>query len=185
MTRRVTLSPAWRALAERRRQQRITCLQVGLDAERARALQLDQALAALTSKHESAIATSSLLRRQPLILGIDFDFPIADWDRSKSTAAVGKLADYATELSENDCCASWLTEQAFYLWSGTVIGVTAEEVLELQHLHDEAGGWLHWFQPGTPGRFTGGLTFLPTAEWLPIFEEWSKAGSGREAVLRG
>lgn len=122
---------------------------------------------------------------QPEVLGVDFDFPIADWGRARSKEAVGKLADFCTNLSEEDCCACWLTNQSFYLWSGTVITVTVEETLELQCLHDAAGGWLHWFRDEDAGRFHGGLTFIPTAEWLPMFEAWAALGPGREAVLCG
>lgn len=121
----------------------------------------------------------------PQIIGLDFDFPIADWDRAKSRRAVGKLADFATSLSERDCSACWLTDQAFYLWSGTVIHVTTEDVLKLQRLHDDAGGWLHWFWE-IPGRFDGGLTFIPTAEWLPMFDAWSARQTHKvEAMLHG
>lgn len=123
---------------------------------------------------------------EPQFLGFGFDWPIADWDRARSRDAVGRLAGFATELSENDCCACWLTSQAFYLWAGIVIGVTTDEALELQRLHDEAGGWLHWFGEDRPDRFQGGLTFIPTAEWLPMFEAWaSRQNPKAEAVLRG
>lgn len=128
---------------------------------------------------------------EPRVLGVDFRYPIADWHRAKSPEAVGALADFCTEMSEQDCCACWLTEQGFYLWSGIIIGATLEEWRELQRLHDESGGWLHWFQEETdPGRFHGGLTFIPTAEWLPMFEAWAdkKAALGwarPEAVLHG
>jgi hypothetical protein len=123
---------------------------------------------------------------EPLVLGIDFDFPIADWDRAKAVDAVGVLADFCTGLSEQDCCACWLRNQGYYLWSGIVIDVSLEETLELQRLHDEAGGWLHWFGEDEPGRFHGGLTFIPTAEWLVLFEAWATTQNPKpEAVLRG
>ncbi len=123
---------------------------------------------------------------EPLVLGIDFNFPIADWDRAKAVDAVGALADVCTDLSEADCCACWLTNQGFYLWAGIVIGVTTDEALELQRLHDEAGGWLHWFGDDEPGRFHGGLTFIPTAEWLQLFQAWAaKQDPKPEGVLHG
>jgi hypothetical protein len=123
---------------------------------------------------------------EPQVIGVEFDFPIADWDRAKSKEAVGRLADFCTELSEEDCCACWLTSQGFYLWAGIVISTTYEETLELQRLHDEAGGWLHWFGDEEPGRFHNGLTFIPTAEWLPMFEAWAaKQNPKAEALIRG
>lgn len=123
---------------------------------------------------------------EPEVIGEAFDFPIADFDRSKSPPAVAALADFATELSEEDCCACWLINQAFYLWAGGFDGTTDAERSELQRLHDEAGGWLHWFHDDEPDRFQGGLTFLPTAEWLPLFEAWAAKQSPKaEAVLRG
>jgi hypothetical protein len=121
---------------------------------------------------------------EPLVLGIDFRFPIADWDRAKAVDAVGVLADFCTGLSEQDCSACWLDNQGFYLWAGIVIDVGVTETVELQRLHDEAGGWLHWFADDESGRFHHGLTFVPTAEWLPMFEAWAaKQNPKAEAVI--
>jgi hypothetical protein len=123
---------------------------------------------------------------EPQVLGVDFDLPIADWDRAKSREAVGALADLCTQLSEASCCAGWLTNQGFYLWAGIHINTTTEEWRELQRLHDEADGWLHWFDDDEPGRFHGGLTFIPTTEWLPLFEAWAARQNPKaEAVLHG
>lgn len=126
------------------------------------------------------------IHAEPAVIGVEFDFPIADWDRANSRHAVAALADFCTELSEADCCACWLTQQGFYLWAGIVIEATTDEMLELQRLHDEAGGWLHWFNKESPDRFQGGLTFIPTAEWLPMFEAWAEKQTPKaEAVLHG
>lgn len=126
---------------------------------------------------------------EPEVIGFEFDLPIADWDRAKSKEAVGALADLCTTLSEESCCAVWLDRLSYYLWAGIEIRTTNDEWRELQSLHDLAGGWLHWFdeelEPG-PGRFHGGLTFIPTAEWLPMFDAWAERQNPKaEAVIRG
>ncbi len=128
--------------------------------------------------------------RCPELLGAVFDVPIADAHVSKSPRAVGELADLMSEISEETSCAGWLNQLAFYLWAG-LVGASMAELDQLQALHDEAGGWVHWFhKERDPGRFHDGLTFVPTAEWLVLFEAWADSrvalGWARpEAVLHG
>jgi hypothetical protein len=85
------------------------------------------------------------------------------------TPAQWALAEYMSDISEDNYCAGWLIDLEHTLWDAVMAGpsrfgmgdITAENIAELRRLSNDAGGWIVYVS----GK---GETFVPMAEWLEI-----------------
>lgn len=86
-------------------------------------------------------------------------------NRPAATALLTLMHD----ISEDCWCAGWMSSLEFTLWDVVQGGdrnvgmfpLSEERVECLRWLAEQAGGWWIW---------DNGEKFIPTAEWLPMYE---------------
>lgn len=108
-------------------------------------------------------------------------------DRMKKSLEKAKDPDIARllvlnmrDISENYFAAGWLGGLEHILWAMVLGGsrefgfaeVSEEEVINLKHLSEKAGGWWCWFDSPEPDE--SGELFVTSKEWQNIYEKGVK-----------
>ena len=94
-----------------------------------------------------------------------------DAEKSLYLAAAKALCDLMGDMSEDCWCAGWLDTCEFDLWSMVLGGprgwgmgeVSESDVAQLKELSKLCGGWIVWREKQCE-------TWIPLAEWLPLYE---------------
>jgi hypothetical protein len=101
-------------------------------------------------------------------------------DAAREPSSARALRDAMSEISERCWCAGWMRNVELFLWAmlegaprdyglGTV---TEQELANLRHLSERAGGWCRWSDEDADETFDEDAdeTFVAIDSWQRIFE---------------